>query len=85
VTIDGGSPSPEVLPEGCTNVTTEEVAASDLAASTGPSRGAFPSTAAADNDVAVEKPGVILGHPTLRAPGDVSLDEAMGTAHWTLT
>jgi hypothetical protein len=28
---------------------------------------------------------VILGHPMLRAPGDVSLDEAMGTARWVLT
>jgi hypothetical protein len=28
---------------------------------------------------------VILGHPMLRALGDVSLDEAMGTAHWVLT
>jgi hypothetical protein len=85
VTIGSGSPSPEVLPEGCTNVTMEEVAASDPAASTGPSRGAFPSTAAADDDVAMEEPGVILGHSTFRAPRDVSLDEAMDTAHWMLT
>jgi hypothetical protein len=31
------------------------------------------------------EPEVILGHPTLRAPRDVSLDEAMGTARWALT
>jgi hypothetical protein len=31
------------------------------------------------------EPEVILGHPTLRAPEDVSLNEAMGTAHWALT
>jgi hypothetical protein len=61
--IDSGSPAPEVLLEGDTNVTVEEVAACDLA-------------------VLSE---VILGHPTVRAPGDVSLDEAMGIAHWALT
>jgi hypothetical protein len=37
-----------------------------------------------DDGGAVE-PEVILGHPTLRAPGDVSLDEAMGMARWVLT
>jgi hypothetical protein len=42
------------------------------------------STKAADDGGAVV-PEVILGQPTLRAPGDVSLDEAMGTAHWALT
>jgi hypothetical protein len=85
VTTGGGSPTPEVLPEGDTNVTAEEVAVGDPAASTGSAGGAFPSTTAADDDVAVEEPGVILGHPTLRAPRDVSLDEAMGTTHWALT
>jgi hypothetical protein len=38
----------------------------------------------ADDDGAVE-PEVILGHPMLRARGDVSLDEAMGTVRWALT
>jgi hypothetical protein len=33
----------------------------------------------ADNDI-VGEPEVILGHPPLMAPGNVSLDEAMGTA-----
>jgi hypothetical protein len=85
VTTGGGSPAPEVLSEGDTNVLAEEVAASDPAASTGPVGGTFPSTAVADDDVTVEEPGVILGHPMLRAPGDVSRDEAMGTACWALT
>jgi hypothetical protein len=31
------------------------------------------------------EPEVILGHPTLRSPGDVSLDKAMGAAPWVLT
>jgi hypothetical protein len=33
---------------------------------------------------AAEEPEVILGHPALRAPGDVSLSEAMGTTHWSI-
>jgi hypothetical protein len=56
----------------------------DLAASTDPTGGASPSTAVADDNVAVGESGGILGHP-IRAPGDVSLDKAMGTAHWALT
>jgi hypothetical protein len=43
-----------------------------------------PSTAVADDDVTVEESRGILGHP-IRAPGDVSLDEAIGTARWALT
>jgi hypothetical protein len=43
-----------------------------------------PSTTVADEDITVEESGVILGHP-IRAPGDVSLDEAMGMARWMLT
>jgi hypothetical protein len=31
------------------------------------------------------QPEVILGHPMLRAPEDVSLDEAMRMARWTHT
>jgi hypothetical protein len=38
----------------------------------------------ANDDITVEESGGILGHP-IRAPGDVSLDEAMGTACWLLT
>jgi hypothetical protein len=42
------------------------------------------TTSVVAGDDIVEEPEVILGHPLLRAPGDVSLDKAMGTAHWTL-
>jgi hypothetical protein len=80
-----GPRPPEVLPEGDTNATMKEVAAGDPVASTGSVGGTFPSTVAADDDVTVEEPGVILGHPMLRAPGDVSLDVDMGTARWALT
>jgi hypothetical protein len=85
VTTGGGSSAHEVLLEGDTNITTEEVATSDPAGMTGPASGAFPSIAVADDDVAIEEPGVMLGHPTLRAPEDGCLDEAMGTTCWALT
>jgi hypothetical protein len=85
VVINDGCLTPEVLPESDTNVMVGEMVASDPAASTGPARGVSPSTTVADDDVVVEESGVILGHPMLRAPGDVSLDEATGTAHWALT
>jgi hypothetical protein len=42
------------------------------------------TTSVVAGDDIVEEPEVIQGHPLLRAPGDVSLDKAMGTAHWTL-
>jgi hypothetical protein len=74
-----------VLPEGDTNVTVEEMATSDPTASTGPAGGVFPSTATADENVTVEEPRVILGHPTFRAPEDVSIDEATSMVHWALT
>jgi hypothetical protein len=45
-----------------------------------PQMGAATTLAIADDDI-VEGPEVALGHPLLRAPGDVSLDEAMGMAH----
>jgi hypothetical protein len=38
----------------------------------------------ADDGITVEESRGILGHP-IRAPGDVSLDEAIGTARWALT
>jgi hypothetical protein len=85
VTTDGGSPTLEVLPEGDTNVTMEVVATSDPTTSTGPTGVAFPSTTTANDDVVVVEPRLILGHPTFRAPGDVSLDEAMGTTRWAPT
>jgi hypothetical protein len=72
--VTGEVPGPEVLPEGDTNVTAGEMAIGDPAASIDPAGGA-----------SVEESRVILGHPMLRAPGDVSLDEAMGTARWALT
>jgi hypothetical protein len=73
-----------VLPEGDTNVTVEEVATDDPAGLAGPAGGASSSAIAADEGGTVELE-VILGHPTLRAPKDVSLDEAMGTTRWALT
>jgi hypothetical protein len=85
VTIGDGFLAPEVLLEGDTNVMMEEVAACDPAASTGPAGGAFPSSVAVDDDITMEEPGLILGHPMLRAPRDVSLGEAMGMARWVLT
>jgi hypothetical protein len=85
VTTDGGFLTPEVLPEGDTNITTEEVATGDPTASIGSAGGVFPSIIAADDDVTVEEHGVILRHPMLRAPRNVSLDEAMGMAHWAHT
>jgi hypothetical protein len=43
------------------------------------------TTALVGVDVAAaEEPEVILGHPALRAPGDVSLSEAMGMTHWSI-
>jgi hypothetical protein len=50
------------------------------ASSLHPQTGAATALAIADDDI-VEEPEVALGHPLLRAPGDVSLDEAMGMAH----
>jgi hypothetical protein len=76
----GGSPAPEVSPGGATNVMIEEVASDDPASSAGPAGGASSSTVAADDGAGV-LPVVILGHPMLRAPGDVSLNEAKGAAH----
>jgi hypothetical protein len=58
----------------------EEVASDDPASSAGPAGGASSSTVAADDGAGV-LPVVILGHPMLRAPGDVSLNEAKGAAH----
>jgi hypothetical protein len=84
VVASDGSLAPEVSPEGDTNVTVGEMAAGDLTASTGPSRGASPSIVVADDDVVIEESGVNLGHP-IRSHGDVSLDKAMDTACWALT
>jgi hypothetical protein len=59
-------------------------ATGDPAALTGPTGCVSPSTVVAHDDDTVEESGVILGHP-IRAPVDVSLDKAMGTACWALT
>jgi hypothetical protein len=84
VAAGGGSSASEVLPGGATNVTIEEVATDDPASSVVPLGRVSFSMEMADDGGSVE-PEIILGHPTLRAPGDVSLDEAMGTAYWALT
>jgi hypothetical protein len=81
VTTDGGSSAPEVLPEGDTSVTMEEAAVGDPTASTGPAGGASPPL----QRLTTTSSWRILGHPTLRALGDVSLDEAMGTTRCALT
>jgi hypothetical protein len=79
----GGSPASGVLPGGATNVTSEEVATDNPASSAGPSGGACFSTETTDGSTMEHK--VILGHPMLRSPRDVSLDKAMGVAPWVLT
>jgi hypothetical protein len=61
----------------------EEVATDDPAGLASPAGGASSSAIAADGGGTVE-PEVILGHPMLLAPRDVSLDEAMGTTRWRL-
>jgi hypothetical protein len=53
------------------------------APSSPPQMAAATTSVGADDDT-IEEPEVILGHPILRAPGDVSLSEAMGTTHWAL-
>jgi hypothetical protein len=37
-----------------------------------------------DDENAIEEPEVVMGHPGLRAPGDASLSEEMGTTHFVL-
>jgi hypothetical protein len=44
-----------------------------------------PSKPQDSDDGGAVEPKVILLHPTLRAPRDVSLDEALDTARWPLT
>jgi hypothetical protein len=45
--------------------------------------GAATTSTVADDDI-VEEPKVVLGHPLLRAPRDIALDEAIGMARWAL-
>jgi hypothetical protein len=68
VVTGGGSLASEVLPEGDTNVTVEEVAAGDPVGSTGPTGDASSSTVAVDGCATVESE-FILGHPMLRLLG----------------
>jgi hypothetical protein len=49
-----------------------------------PPQMAAATTSAGADDNAVEEPEVIMGHPDLRAPGAVSLSEAMGMTHFML-
>jgi hypothetical protein len=42
------------------------------------------TTSAGAGDVIPEEPKVILWHPLLRAPGDVSLSRVMCMTHWAL-
>jgi hypothetical protein len=42
------------------------------------------SASVVDSDDILEGPEVICGHLLLIDPGDVSLDEVMGTTHWAL-
>jgi hypothetical protein len=53
------------------------------ASSSLPQMGVATAAVSADDDTA-EELKVVLGHPVLRASGDVSLSEAMGTTHWAL-
>jgi hypothetical protein len=78
--------------EAIASLAMSEAAASDPAASTSPANGAPSSSprmaaataSAGDDDNAIEEPEVIIGHPSLRAPGAISLSEAMGTTHFVL-
>jgi hypothetical protein len=49
-----------------------------------PPKVAAATTSVGADDNAIKEPKVILGHSILRAPGDVSLSEALGMAHWVL-
>jgi hypothetical protein len=42
------------------------------------------TTSTGVDDNSVEEPEVIMGHPSLRVPGTVSLSEVMGTTHFAL-
>jgi hypothetical protein len=78
--------------EAVTSLATSEVDAGDPAASTGPAADALSSppqmaatTASAGiNKNVVDEPKVIMGHPSLSAPGVVSHIEALGTTYFAL-
>jgi hypothetical protein len=59
------------------------IGSSTGASSSQPQVGESSTMAVAGDDI-VGEPEVVHGHPLLRAPWDISLDEAMGTTHWAL-
>jgi hypothetical protein len=91
VTAGDKSPAPKVVPDAVKDAAASSLAhettASGPASSCSLAVGTTSSGphAAAATDTAVEEPAMVLGHPILRAPSDVSLDEAMGTARWVLS
>jgi hypothetical protein len=88
---------PEVAPEPASEVVPEEALAEGamiavrVAVAPPPSRGAraplssAPRKAAALRAATGEGMEVVLGHPTPYAPGDISVGEAMSTAHQALS
>jgi hypothetical protein len=86
------APDITTVAEAMTSPVTSEAAVVHPAASTSPMAGApssLPQMAAATASTctdgnAVEEPEVIMGHPSHRASGTVSLSEAMGTVHFVL-
>jgi hypothetical protein len=84
--VIAGDGSPELALDMTVAVGTTATALIGMSAGASSSRpqiGAASATVVADNNI-MEEPEVIHGHPLLRAPGDVSPDEAMGTAQWAL-
>jgi hypothetical protein len=101
VMASDGPSAPEVGPEVETMVigetaipvVTHEMVARDVVVSFDPTIGTSssrPQKAAAsglanvDDDVMGE-PEIILGHPSLIALGNISVDDVVGMAHWALT
>jgi hypothetical protein len=83
VTSDGSLvPSPDMTTAA--DMTVAALIGSSIGVSSlQPQMGAAITLVVAGDDI-VEEPEVIQGHPLLIFPGDVSLDVAMGTAHWEL-
>jgi hypothetical protein len=88
-----GSPVPEMVPredttdivEAVASTTASEVATGVPVTSTGPAADApsSPPRVVADGNT-IEQPEVIMGHRTIRASGDVSLFDVIGTSHFAL-
>jgi hypothetical protein len=91
---DDGVPAPDTTTgvEAMASLVTSGVATGDPTASTGlaacaprsPPRMAAATTSTGVDDNIVEEPEVIMGLPGLRAPGTISLSEAMGMTHFAL-